>query len=169
MIKFFIPLFLTVSCAAVFVSETKNADKKIEQAFRLLQENRRPMAKKLIEDAMTIYRKEDNKEGVAKAYLHLAEVYKEGVTKDLFKVGDSYEKAADINHSLKSHMSESLILWSAGYWYGQAQQKDSACRAFTKSHQALSLKEKAKDLDKFTATEDFPARIRQLEKKFGCK
>ena len=44
-----------------------------------MNENRRPMAKKLVEDALVLYQKDDNQEGMAKAYLNLGEIYKDGV------------------------------------------------------------------------------------------
>lgn len=169
MLTHILPLLFLTSCAALFVSETKDADKKIEQAIRLMNENRRPMAKKLVEDALVLYQKDDNQEGMAKAYLNLGEIYKDGVTKDFQKVGESYEKAAEIDHSLKLHLSESLIYWTAGFWYGEANKKDEACSSLSKAKQAFSLKAKAKDRDKYAGIDDFPSRISQMQKKFSCK
>ena len=167
--KNFIFIFLFVSCAAALVPETDNPDVKIQQAMQLIQNNRYPMAEKIIGEALSLYEVAGNKEGMAQAYLAYNDVYKSGTIKNSLKAADSLVKAADIHYEIEFYLSAALEFWSASYKYADAQQVDSGCRALANSEKALKLKAKAKDSKFFANSEGLLIRIQEQNKALACK
>jgi tetratricopeptide (TPR) repeat protein len=72
-------LFLTIGCAGIGLMATSNPDKKIQQAYQMMNRDRALMAEDLIRQAMDIYEKEDNTLGIAEAYHTYGLLYKDRV------------------------------------------------------------------------------------------
>jgi hypothetical protein len=68
-------LFFTIGCAGIGLRATSNPDVKIQQAYRMMDEDRALMAEDLIHQAMDIYNKNNNKFGMAEAYHAYGNLY----------------------------------------------------------------------------------------------
>ena len=161
-----------VSCAAALVPESRDPQTKLNQAATLFQNGRPVGALTLVKQAVPLFEEKKDQEGLARAYLAYGDIYKAGVNNvepilpNFTASAESYVRAAEIYHSMKFFLSESMYLWFAGSMYGKTDKKAEACSAIARSIKAYDPK--AIDKTRYEHTEALPERINLEAKKQGC-
>lgn len=166
-------LIQLVSCAAALVPETNDPQVKINQGYQLIQMGRSLAARKVMEQALTMYAEKKDELGIAKANIALADLYRNGQTHgdlklpDFVKAAQAQERASESYATAGYKMHHSMLLWMAGDSYGLAGDKISACKALEKSKK--SFDPKAKDTDGLINPDKLPVRIELSQKTLACK
>lgn len=161
-----------VSCAAALVPETSDPQVKLSQGYQLIQMGRSLAARKVMEQALTMYNEKKDELGAAKAHMALADLYRTGSTHgdlklpDFFKAAQAEENAAESYAKANLKMHHSMLLWMAGDLYGMAGEQVKACQLFLKSKK--SFDPKATDTEGLINPDKLPIRIRMSQDGLKC-
>lgn len=122
----FLSSLLLLGCSSAGVIHSNDPSVKISQAYQLKSQSRPIPAQKLLQEALVIYQAENNKQGEARAYLGLGDLYKSQSYQsqaDIFKKWNEYQSYADAaSYYLKAGniYEEKLDYWSLSRTYSAA-------------------------------------------------
>ncbi|MFT4673074.1 MAG: tetratricopeptide (TPR) repeat protein [Pseudohongiellaceae bacterium] len=122
----FLSSLLLLGCSSAGVIHSNDPSVKISQAYQLKSQSRPIPAQKLLQEALVIYQAENNKQGEARAYLGLGDLYKSQSYQsqaDIFKRWNEYQSYADAaSYYLKAGniYEEKLDYWSLSRTYSAA-------------------------------------------------
>jgi len=131
MVHFNLPIILLASallvgCSAAGVIHSNDPSVKISQAYELKSQSRPIPAQKLLQEALVIYKAENNKEGEARVYLGLGDLYKSQSYQsqaETFKRWNEYQSYSDAaKYYLKAGViyEGNLDYWSLSRTYSAA-------------------------------------------------
>lgn len=142
-------------CAAALVPATSDPNKKLADAYYLLDRGRTLPAKKLMEESLAIWQERKDQMNTARAHSALGDLYRNGRTQGDLKLPnhalaiENYKSATDIYKSLKEPKWAALNLWPQAVSFHELGDLKSACAALS---EARKLYKAAPDADKATET-----------------
>lgn len=136
-------LFIFTGCAAALVPKTSSPEKKISNAYFLIDSGRSLPARNLIFEALESYKANNDEVNMARAYTALGDLYRNGKTQGEFKLPDlkmameNYNKAASFYKKNNMPKWSALNEWAAGISYAMNGDSKSGCTSLkqaTKSY-----------------------------------
>lgn len=132
-----------VSCQSVGVIESSDPRTKINDGYRMLNDNRTIPALRLFNEANEIINQGSDELLKAQSFLALGDVYKfkgagssSEVTYSFQKAVDSYQAAALIFLKLKLNQKLSITFWGLAQTYAQEKNNEKTCEFINKAAKA---------------------------------
>jgi tetratricopeptide (TPR) repeat protein len=131
---------LTVSgCAAALVPDTPEPEKKVANAYFLMDQGRSIPARKLLLEALAIYEASKDDVSIAQTRTALGDLYKDGRAQGDFKLPDylqaieNYRVAVGIYKKVDKPKFAALNLWAIGWSYEKIKDLKQACSSYMAS------------------------------------
>ena len=125
-------------CSGIGVPSTSNPDIKLQQAERMIYENRPLMADTLISQSIEMYKENKDTEGLAEAYHAYGNLYKNYIIQPYKTIYDptymksinSFQKAKKLFEQSKSEIGIVKSLVGIGMGYSIRNESNTACQYY---------------------------------------